>query len=93
MIKKLKSWLYSIKVDKCLHFIAGIIAAQATFALAEFALPLGWCILLALITTAIAGGIKEAADVKYGVPSASDFFATMLGGLLGVLFAIAMAIA
>lgn len=87
-MKRIIDWLYSLKTDKCLHFIAGMVVAQIAFALLRFALPLWWSAFLAFLVAAAAGGIKEAWDVKHGFPNMGDFVATMFGGLVGVSLAI-----
>ena len=91
-MKKLIEWLYSLKVDKYLHFIAGLIVAQVVYSLLDLAMPCWWCAFLAFVCATIVGGIKEAVDVKWGVPKVDDFVATMLGGLVGVLLAIPIAL-
>ena len=87
-MKQIIDWLYSLKADKCLHFIAGMVVAQIAFALLCLALPLWWSAFLAFLVAVAAGGIKEAWDVKHGVPNMGDFVATMFGGLVGVSLAI-----
>lgn len=81
-------WLYSLKTDKCLHFIAGLLVAQIAFALLRLALPLWWSAFLAFLVAAVVGGMKEALDVKHGIFNTGDFVATMFGGLVGVSLAI-----
>lgn len=93
MIERIKKWLYAIKVDKYLHFIAGIIVSQVAFALLDIGdMPVGWCAFLSVVVTAIVGGVKEAVDVKYGVPNVKDWAATFYGGLLGALLATLIAL-
>ena len=36
-MKGIIEWLYSLKTDKCLHFIAGLVVAQIAFALLRLA--------------------------------------------------------
>lgn len=92
-MKKILEWLYSLKVDKCLHFIAGIIVSQIAFALLDIGdMPVWWCAFLSVVVTAIVGGVKEAVDVKYGVPNVKDWAATFYGGLLGALLATLIAL-
>lgn len=90
MVNKILQWLNKIKTDKLLHFIAGILIAQLTYILLSFTttLHICWVSVLSLLTTAIIGGVKEAYDKKHGVPSLSDFIYTVIGGLVGILFAI-----
>jgi len=91
-MKKIIAWLYSLKTDKCLHFIAGLVVAQIAFALLRLALPWWWSAFIAFVIAAVVGGLKEALDVKYGVPNVADFVATMVGGLVGVLLAMPIAL-
>lgn len=91
-MRKIIEWLYSLKTDKCLHFIAGMVVAQIAFALLDLATSVWWSAFLAFLVAAIAGGVKEAWDVKHGVPNVADFVATMVGGLVGVLLAIPIAL-
>lgn len=87
-MKKIIAWLYGIKSDKLLHFIAGMVVSQIAFALLDLATTMWWSAFLAFLIAAVAGGIKEAWDIKHGVPNVADFVATMLGGLVGALLAI-----
>lgn len=91
-MKKIIEWLYSLKADKLLHFIAGLVVAQIAFALLDLATSV-WCsAFLAFLVAAVAGGVKEAWDVKHGVPNVADFVATMVGGLVGALLSIPIAL-
>lgn len=87
-MKKIIEWLYSLKADKCLHFIAGMVVAQISFALLDLATTMWWSAFLAFLVAAVVGGLKEAWDVRHGVPNVADFIATMVGGLVGSLLAI-----
>ena len=91
-MKKIIDWLYGIKSDKLLHFIAGIVVAQVAFALLDLATTMWWSAFLAFLIAAVVGGIKEAWDVKHGVPNVADFVATMFGGLVGALLSIPIAL-
>lgn len=91
-MKKIIDWLYGLKADKLLHFIAGMVVAQIAFALLGLATTVWWSAFIAFLVAAVVGGLKEAWDVKHGVPNVADFVATMLGGLLGVLLAICIAL-
>lgn len=91
-MNKIIEWLYGLKTDKCLHFIAGMVVAQIAFALLDLATTVWWSAFLAFVIAAVVGGLKEAWDIKHGVPNVADFVATMLGGLLGVLLAIPIAL-
>ena len=87
-MKRIIDWLYSLKSDKYLHFIAGLVVAQVVFALLRLAMPWWWCAFLSFVAASVVGGVKEAFDVKYGVPKLADFVATMFGGLAGALLSI-----
>lgn len=91
-MKKIIDWLYSLKTDKCLHFIAGMVVAQIAFVLLRLALPWWWSAFFAFVIAVVVGCLKEAWDIKHGVPSVADFVATMLGGLVGVSLAITIAL-
>lgn len=84
-MKRLKQWLASVKADKWLHLLCGLGVAQVAFALIALALPLWAAALLALLVAVAAGALKELYDKRNGVASWSDFVATAIGGLLGVL--------
>lgn len=79
-------WLYKIKSDKLLHFIAGLLITQVV-SIALLALTGG------LVISALLGGMagltvalaKEICDgLGHGVPSLSDFLATATGSLVGM---------
>lgn len=91
-MKKIIDWLYGIKSDKLLHFIAGLVVAQVAFALLDLATSVWWSAFLAFLIAAIVGGVKEALDVKRGVPNVADFVATIVGGLVGALLAMPIAL-
>lgn len=91
-MKKIIDWLYGIKSDKLLHFIAGLVVAQVAFALLDLATTVWWSAFLAFLVAAVVGGIKEAWDVKHGVPNVADFVSTMFGGLVGSLLAVPIAL-
>lgn len=91
-MKKIIDWFYGIKSDKLLHFIAGLVVAQVAFALLDLATSVWWSAFLAFLVAAVVGGIKEAWDVKHGVPNVADFVATMVGGLVGALLATTIAL-
>lgn len=86
MIERIKDWVYGIKTDKLLHFIAGLLVVQVSFILLSIRLEKLGSALLALAFTAIVGGIKEIVDsLTGGVPSWTDFLATIIGGVVGLL--------
>lgn len=85
MVEKIKQWLYGIKADKLLHIIAGMVIAQVAYRLLSLVVPMWWAMLAAFGVAVIAGAVKEAIDVKYGVPSWKDFIATVIGGVVGLL--------
>lgn len=89
MLNKILQWLSEIKADKLLHFIAGILISQITYALLSFTtLHIGWILLLSLLIITVIGGAKEAIDKKIGVPSIIDFLYTIIGGLIGLLLVV-----
>lgn len=86
-MKKILRWLNGIKSDKLLHFIAGLLIAQISYALFFIGFAEWLSILLAFGTAACVGGEKELIDwaTGSGVPSLSDFLATLVGGAIGSL--------
>jgi hypothetical protein len=82
---KIKSWIYGIKADKLLHFIAGLIVLQVAYKLLMYCLPKYLTAIISFIIMVIIGGIKELVDIKFGVPSIKDFIATLIGGIIGLL--------
>lgn len=92
MVKRFVQWLYSIKADKLLHFIAGLLIVQIASLLfglltgSYMRVVLGW-----LAAVAITLG-KEIWDweTDTGVCSLEDFAAGLLGTFVGaaiILFA------
>lgn len=86
-MKKILAWLNSIKPDKLLHFIAGLLIAQVSYALFSIGFAEWLSVLLAFGAAACVGGAKELIDwaTDSGVPSLNDFFATLIGGVVGSL--------
>lgn len=86
-MKKILAWLNSIKPDKLLHFIAGLLVAQISYALLSIGCTEWLSVLLAFWTAACVGGAKELIDwaTNSGVPSWKDFFATLIGDAVGSL--------
>lgn len=84
-MKKILKWLNGIKPDKLLHFIAGLLIAQVSYALFSIGFVEWLSVLLAFGTAACIGGVKEMLDMVSGVPSLSDFLATLIGGAIGSL--------
>lgn len=91
-MRRIVDWIRGIKADKWLHLLCGLGVAQVAFALLSLALPWHGAALLAFAVSAVAGGIKELADVKFGVPSWKDFAWTCAGGLFGVLLLIPLVV-
>ena len=88
MVSKLKALLGSVKADKWLHFICGLIVAQLMLAVFSICMPYWASVLLSLFATACIGGVKELLDkVAGGVPSWADFWFTLAGGAIGLLIA------
>ena len=86
-MKKIIRWLNGIKPDKLLHFIVGLLIAQISYALLSIGFTEWFSVLLAFGTAACVGGAKELIDwaTDSGVPSLSDFLATLVGGAIGSL--------
>jgi len=80
------NWLYKIKSDKLLHFIAGLLIAQVAAAvLLAFTGRLAMSVLLGGTAGLIVALAKELYDkLGHGVPSWSDFFATAIGSLVSM---------
>ena len=88
MVGKLKELLGSVKADKWLHFICGLIVAQLMLAVFSICMPYWASVLLSLFATACIGGAKELLDkVAGGVPSWADFWFTLAGAAIGLLIA------
>lgn len=79
-------WLYKIKSDKLLHFIAGLLITQVvSIVLLALTGRLAMSVLLGGMAGLIAALAKELYDkLGHGVPSWSDFFATAIGSLVGM---------
>ena len=77
-----------IAVDKYAHVLFGLLIAVVTwlllYKLADFAI---WEASLASIAiSAVVGVVKEAWDAcKHGTPDFHDVFATLIGGVVGVI--------
>ena len=82
--KELFGWLNKIAVDKLLHFICGLLVAQVAFVCLGFAVGKLWSLLGALLISSSVAAVKEAVDVKYGVPSWDDFGASIIGIFIGL---------
>jgi len=92
MVNKIMQLIREVKADKWLHLLCGLGVAQVAFTLLSIALPWWLSALLSFILSAIAAGVKELVDIKYGVPSIKDFLWTCVGGLIGVLLLIPLVI-
>lgn len=82
--KELFGWLNKIAVDKLLHFVCGLLVAQVAFVCLGFAVGKWWSLLGALLISSAVAAVKEAVDVKYGVPSWKDFGASIIGIFVGL---------
>ncbi len=80
------NWLYKIKSDKLLHFIAGLLIAQVAAAvLLASTGRLAMSVLLGGTAGLIVALAKELYDkLGHGVSSWKDFFATATGSLVGM---------
>lgn len=85
-MKKLIDWLRSVWVapDKLKHIIAGMAVASWTAILWP-----AWAWILPLVTSALAGALKELYDsTGRGTVDRNDFYATLTGGIVVWLAAI-----
>jgi hypothetical protein len=82
--KELFDWLNKIAVDKLLHFVCGLLVAQVAFVCLGFAVGKWWSLLGALLISSAVAAVKEAVDVKYGVPSWEDFGVSIIGIFVGL---------
>lgn len=82
--KEFFGWLNKIAVDKLLHFVCGLLVAQVAFVCLGFAVGKLWSLLGALLISSSVAAVKEAVDVKYGVPSWDDFGASIIGIFVGL---------
>ena len=83
--KEFFDWLNKIAVDKLLHFVCGLLVAQVAFVCLGFAVGKWWSLLGALLISSAVAAVKEAIDVRYGVPSWKDFASSMVGIVVGLL--------
>lgn len=85
MVNRIKQWLYGIKADKLLHFIAGLLVAEGVAgALSHFARL--YALIVGLAASVVVGYLKERWDSKHGgVVSDKDFVATVIGGSVGTI--------
>ena len=82
-------WLYNIKTDKLLHFIASLGAMQVSYGILHFFLLAKYSILIALGITILIGVFKELYDKKKGgIFSEKDFVADIWGALFGFILTI-----
>lgn len=84
-MKKILSRLYAIRADKFLHFICGLIIAQVVCLLLSHACYGCMPFVAAFLLGTLMAAAKEIADIKFGVPSWNDFFASVVGVVVGLL--------
>lgn len=84
-MKKILRWFNGVKPDKLLHFIAGLLIAQVSYALFSVGFAEWFSVLLAFGIATCVGVAKELLDRVRGVPSLNDFLATLIGGVIGSL--------
>lgn len=86
-MKKILKWLNGIKPDKLLHFIAGLLIAQISYALLSTGFADWLSVPLGFLAAVCIGGAKELLDgmINDGVPSIGDFLVTLMGGAIGSL--------
>ena len=83
MIERLKQRFSDIKVDKYLHFIAGLLIAEVVACVLAHWVGL-YALLIGFVASFVAGCLKEVWDEKNGgVVSKYDIIATIIGGAVG----------
>lgn len=84
MVKMLIDFLGSVKADKWLHVICSLLIAQITSELFMLFLPKWIALLCGLVVACIAAAGKELWDKRHGVPSLTDFIASVVGAVIGL---------
>lgn len=84
MVNIIIKMLYGIQQDKMLHFVGGLLISQLLYAIASLMLPKWVALLLALVVATVVAALKEAWDIKHGVPSWADFLASEIGIMTGL---------
>lgn len=78
------NWLSKIALDKLLHFVAGLFAAQLSCLIASIWLWPLFSPIIGVVVAFIIGMAKELWDLRHdGVASGKDLFATAVGGIVG----------
>lgn len=82
-------WLYNIKTDKLLHFIASLGVMQVSYGILHFFLLAKWSLLIALGIAILIGVFKELYDKKKGgIFNGKDFVADIWGALFGFILTV-----
>lgn len=82
-------WLYNIKTDKLLHFIASLGVMQVFYSILHYFLLAKWSLLIALGIAILIGVFKELYDKKKGGTfNKKDIIADIIGALIGFILTI-----
>ena len=82
-------WLYNIKTDKLLHFIASLGVMQVSYGILHYFLLDKWSLLIALGIAILVGVFKELYDKKKGgIFNKEDIIADTIGTLIGFILTI-----
>ena len=84
-MNKVVEWLYGLKTDKILHFVAALLVAQVLYALLSIGCSKWVSLFVALLLATVISAAKEIWDIKHGVPSWKDFLASEIGVMVGLL--------
>lgn len=82
--KRRASWLASLKADKLLHFICGLLISQGLFLVLRLGCTAWMAAIISLTATAIVAALKEVIDILYGTPEWKDWLASLLGAAVGL---------
>lgn len=84
-MKRLKQWLYGLKTDKLLHFIAGMLIAEVAAVLLGLAMGGIMAAFCGWLLSVVVSMAKEIWDKGHdGVCSMADFAAGLFGALVGL---------
>lgn len=84
MMQRVVQWLGSVKPDKWMHFVAGLLITEVVSGILSRWVPT-CALFIGLAASAIAGWLKERWDGRHGgVVSYADFAATLAGGIVGL---------
>ena len=83
--KRRASWLVSLKADKLLHFICGLLIAQGLFLALRLGCTSWMAAIISLSATAVVAALKEVIDILYGTPEFKDWLASVIGAAIGII--------